>query len=562
MTALLNKMSFYAPLRRKIRNLIKPKNQESVRELELDFAQTKAMIGNWSAQGGEHADPNQMFAIISFTNLPLHAKFHGLMAKTLQLHGYTPIVFTHTGNRLGHRYLRLFGIDQLLMWEQFIANHTQPDQIDAVVKTLLLPDSSVQTILDTQFHGVDVGKHAMSVTSRKRYQGQLDIAEPETHRLLQDNLTRAVQAVLAAEAFFDTYPVKKMLVRDSGYIPNGAIYEVGLQRGVDCVVYEQGQRRGSWILKRYTPETRTQHYFSVAKSTWEQIKREPWTPEDDARLEKLFAGRYKPDSTDDTRRLMTGKQLKSPEEVRQELGLDPNKKTAVIFSHVAWDAAFFYGSCLFNDFEDWLFETVKFVAAECPDVNWIVKLHPFNVFKLLRENRSEESEMRLLRTLMPLPDHVRIMRANTPINTQSLFPVIDYVVTVNGTVGMEFPCFGIPALLAGTGRYNGLGFTIEPPTREAYFQQLKTLHIVPRLDADVQVLARRHFFTVIERRQTDFTDVAPMELKRANEAESDIHDNIQITAGSLDGFAHKRSIQRVGSWFADMDSSDILEPKA
>ena len=560
MTSLLSK-SFYRPLRRKLLHLVDAKYQRNRRELNLDYAQTEAMIGSWSRQGAEYADPNRLFAIIGFTNLPLHAKFHGLMAKTLQLRGYTPVVFTYRGTRFGHKYLRLFGVEQLVEWESFVARVSDAEAVDLIAGGMLPPGITVEAILRTQFHGVDVGKHAMSATARRRFQGKLDPAEPETCQLLHDHLSSAVQGVLAAEAFFDTHPVKKMLVRDSGYIPNGAIYEVGLQRGVDCVVYEQGQRRGSWILKRYTPATKNQHYFSVAQSTWEQIKQEPWTAEDDARLEQLFAGRYKPDSTDDTRHLMTGKQFKQPDEVRAELGLDPNKKTAVIFSHIAWDAAFFYGSCLFDDFEHWLFETVKFVAAECPEMNWIVKLHPFNVFKLQRENREEELEMRLLRTLMPLPDNVRIMRASTPINTQSLFPVIDYVLTVNGTVGMEFPCFGIPALLAGTGRYNGLGFTIEPPTRDAYFEQLKTLHSVPRLSAEVQTLARRHFYTVVARRQTDLSDAAVMELKRANEAESDVHDNIHLTARSLEEFAQQASIRRVGEWFADLNTPDILEPK-
>ncbi len=259
---------------------------------------------------------------------------------------------------------------------------------------------------------------------------------------------------------------------------------------------------------------------------------------------------------------MTAKQIMPPDTVRAELQLDPAKKTAVIFSHIAWDAAFFFGSCLFDDFEDWLYQTVKFVARECPRINWVVKLHPFNVFKLQREGKSEESEMRLLRDLMPLPDHVRIMRADTPVNTQSLFPVVDYVLTVNGTVGMEFPCYGVPAVLAGTGRYNGKGFTIEPPTRAAYFAQLRTLHEVPPLDAATQARARQHFYTVVERRQTRFDDIAPMELKRMNEAQSDVHDNIHITARSLDEFRSNPTIQRVGAWLAESRDPDILEPRA
>src|SRR6185295_19253865 len=172
-------------------------------------------------------------------------------------------------------------------------------------------------------------------------------------------------------------------------------------------------------LKRYTAKTIAQHYFSLSPSTWEKLKKTAWTAELDAKLEKEFAGRYRPDSTDDTRRLQSGKKTKTPGEVRAQLGLDPKKKSAVIFSHVAWDAAFFYGTGLFDDFEDWLFQTVKYVAGNCPHLNWIVKVHPFNVFKLQRETVKETSEMRLLAPLMPLPDHVRIMQADTDINTQS-----------------------------------------------------------------------------------------------------------------------------------------------
>ena len=403
MTSLLRKVGLYTRLRRKWLHLIDVDYQRKVQELSFDFTQTQAAIGDWSTQGGELADPNRLFAIVSFTNLPLHAKFHGLMAKTMQLHGYTPVAFTYSGTRFGHRYLRLFGIEQLILWDEYALTVSDLVEINHLVDTILPSKISVEDALKICFHDVEVGKHAMSVTARRQYQGKLDLADSETWQLLHGNLVQAIQGVVAAETFFGTNPVKKMLVRDSGYIPNGAIYEVGLRFGIDCVVYEQGQRRGSWIFKRYTSETKNQHYFSIDKSTWKHIQNDPWTPEDDAKLEKLFEGRYKPDSSEDTRRLMTGKQLKSPEEVRQELGLDPDKKTAAMFSHVAWDAAFFYGTCLFDDFEHWLFETVKFVAAKCPQMNWVVKLHPFNVFKLQRENRMEESEMRFLRTLCHYP---------------------------------------------------------------------------------------------------------------------------------------------------------------
>lgn len=550
-------------MRRTVRYLTDPARRKRESEVRADLELTRRAVGNWAAQGAELADPDRLFAILSFTNLPLHAKFHCIVAKAMQLRGYTPVIFTYSGCRLGHEYFRLFGLDRLVIWDQLVQEAVpNAAEVDTTIAALLPEQPEIEQVLRCQLRGVEVGKHALSVTARRRIEGRLDLHHPETLTLFRSLFRDAVQGVLAAERFLEKYPVRKMLVRDAGYIPNGAIYEAALARGLDCVVYEQGQRRGTWIFKRYTPETRGTHYFSLAKGTWQQVKAQPWTSEHDARLEQVFAGRYQPNSTDDTRRLMTGKRSKSPDEVRAQLELDSTKKTAVIFSHIAWDAAFFFGSCLFDDFEHWLFETVKFAAAECPQLNWIVKLHPFNVFKLQREGKTEESEMRLLRTLMPLPEHVKIMRADTDISTQSLFPLVDYVLTVNGTVGMEFPCYGVPSVLAGTGRYNGYGFTIEPPTREAYFETLKRLHTVPRLDDATRRLARQHFYTLTARRQTSLEDIAPMELKRANEAQSDIHDNISIAARSLAEFHAAPSMQRVGDWLAASADLDILEPEA
>jgi len=444
------------------------------------------------------------------------------------------------------------------MWDEYARRVTQADKIESITESLLPAAPTVGELTSCKFHGVEVGKHALSMTCRRRIEGRLNLRDPETLALLHDQFRQAVQSVIATERFLDEHPVEKMLVRDAGYIPNGGIFEVALERGIDCEVYEQGQRRGTWIFKRYTRRTKGEHYFSLASSTWERIKTEPWTAEDDQKLKQEFARRYEPDSNDDTRRLQSGKRIKPPEEVRRQLGLDPRRKTAVIFSHMAWDAAFFFGRCLFEDFENWLFETVKFVTAECREMNWVVKLHPFNVFKLQREGRTEESEMRLLRSLMPLPDHVKIIRANTDINTQSLFPVADYVLTVNGTVGMEFPCYGVPAVLAGTGRYNGLGFTVDPATKEEYFTVLKRLHEMPPLNEEARQLARRHFLALMRRCQTSLEDIAPMELKRVNEAQSDVHDNISITARSLEEFENAPSIRQLGDWLAQSSEPNLL----
>lgn len=552
----------YKALTNSLRLITDPVYRSQQYELKRDLQITRRQVADWAWQGSEFSDPDRRFAILSFTNLPMHAKFHCLVAKGMQLQGFTPVIFTRSGNRFAHSYYGLFGLAHLEMWDEWEKRFgLAEEQLEAEVEALLPRAVTVASAKSVVFHGVHVGEHALSMTCRKRIEGRLNLQDAETFALFRSQLRSAVQSVVTAEKYLDQNPLEKMLVRDAGYIPSGPIFETALNRGVDCAVLEFGQRRSTWIFKRYTPETRGRHYFSLSPDTWEKVKGEPWGDEQDEALEQEFAARYRPDSLDDTRRLQSGKQLLPPDEVYRQLGLDPQKKTAVIFSQVAWDAAFFFGSGLFEDFEDWLYQTVQFVSSEpgCRLMNWIVKEHPFNVFKLQRETIKTSSERRLLEPLMPLPEHVRFMPAETGINTRSLFPLVDCVLTVNGTVGMEFPCFGIPAVLAGTGRYNGYGFTIEPKTQAEYFETLRNLHKVERLNADIQQLARRHFYALVIGKQISFEDVAPMELKRLHEAQSDVHDNIGITARSLDDLRASPSLNLLCGWLAKSREADLIQ---
>lgn len=556
----LRQAGLYRPIKRQIRYWTDSKWRKNRGEIREDFKNTALMVNKWSTYGKELSDPKKEILITSISQLPVHVKFHCILAKALQLEGYTPVILTLSHFDLAHKYYKLFGIQHLISWDKYLSRHSISEvEAKELSEKLITPPLEMSKIMKLLYRNVEVGKHALSWTSRTFVSGHLDLDARETVEKFYENLAMSIRNVDAADYLFKNRPIKKLITRDLGYVTFGAIFQKASQHSIDTIAVDQGQRRSTWIFKRFTQENMGQHIFSLSKQSWEQVKSETWTDFDEQALVREFQGRYKPESTDDVRRLMTGKSEKSIEDIREQLELDPNKKTCVIFSHVAWDAAFFYGTSLFDDFEQWLFEVVKFVASECPYTNWIVKLHPFNVFKLAREEgHSEETEMRLLRTLMPLPDHIKIMRANTDISTFSMFPIIDYGLTVNGTIGMELPCFGIPTVIAGTGRYDSYGFTIEPRTKAEYFECLRTLHTIPRLTTEQIRLARRHFLALFTRRQTSFEDIAPMELLRLHEAQRDVFDNISITAKSLDEFRRARSIQEFSKWVLETDKLDLL----
>src|SRR5438309_2841876 len=116
----------------------------------------------------------------------------------------------------------MFGVDRLVMWDRIVEElaPTQTD-VDAEVDRMLAPGPTVRGLMEKTYHGVDVGKHALSMTCRRRVEGRLDLLDPETLALLRTQLGAAIRNTVAAERFLDRFPIDRMLVRDAGYIPNG-----------------------------------------------------------------------------------------------------------------------------------------------------------------------------------------------------------------------------------------------------------------------------------------------------------------------------------------------------
>jgi len=103
-----------------------------------------------------------------------------------------------------------------------------------------------------------------------------------------------------------------------------------------------------WLFERYTAQTKGLHPRSLSEQSWQAVRRMPWTPERDRELDADFARRY--EGTSILAQLNRGwTREQSRAEIVRRVGLDPDRKTAVVFSHILWDANMFYGEDLFAD---------------------------------------------------------------------------------------------------------------------------------------------------------------------------------------------------------------------
>jgi hypothetical protein len=242
--------------------------------------------------------------------------------------------------------------------------------------------------------------------------------------------------------------------------------------------------------------------------------------------------------------------------VNRELGLDPTKKTAFIFPHILWDASLNRGVDLFRDYEEWLIETVRTACAN-DRVNWVVKIHPAHIGKAVKEGfDGEPAEVLVLQKhIGALPPHVFFIPANSPISTLSLFAVMDYCLTVRGTVGIEAAKLGIPVLTAGTGRYDRKGFTIDSETREEFLEKVAHLEEIPRLSAAQQELAERFAYGLFVLRPLPLTTIT-----------LDYHDpktfigDYRINIETKEDWYNATDLKAFARWVADSNHADYLAP--
>lgn len=357
--------------------------------------------------------------------------------------------------------------------------------------------SSFNELIDLKWGGVAVGKYVSSTLMRQTRKGSLDLDEPSLRERVIDGLAASMAYVEGAEQMILRLAPTAQVLLDRGYSPYGEIFDVCVNRGIPVYTWNAAHRDNTLMLKRYDAGNRDAHPSSLSSLSWKLLLDAPWGVRERMLLNRELAESYNNGEWYGEVGTQFGKRGFSKEEITDRLGLDPSKKTAVVFAHIFWDATFFWGEDLFRDYEDWFVETVR-VACDNDNLNWLIKVHPANLVKDIRDGISgEPSEILALRERIgQLPAHVKLIPAEIDITTLSLFEVTDYCLTVRGTVGMEAALLGKNVITAGTGRYDRHGFTTDFDSREGYLARLATLEELEPPTPQMRELAERYSYGV------------------------------------------------------------------
>jgi len=207
-------------------------------------------------------------------------------------------------------------------------------------------------------------------------------------------------------------------------------------------------------------------------------------------IKQIFDGRIRNPDPNVTKQIKNG--TNKVNQFYKALNLDPSKKTCFVFSHNFLDGVLAGKKIhIFKDYLSWLRETLSFINKLDNSINWIIKEHPsdFGFSKIKTTTKIEFDKI-----IGSNKKNIKFFP--TTFNPSVIKNVADCVVSVSGSCGKEYTCFGIHSINSAGVYYSENGFTNDYKNKKEYFNILKNLGMIikKRLPKNQIYKARVHYY--------------------------------------------------------------------
>jgi len=374
-----------------------------------------------------------------------------------------------------------FGIKEIII----LGNSNIFARLMYFIKAYLIIRSfkNMDEFLKFNINNVEIGKSTYDHYLRFSGMGTTNEFKPEFYT----NLSKCLLVYYQINKYLKKYNVIASVQAEKQFIPGSIIFQSTLINGIN--VYSRVGPNNKFTVKKYSNinERYTQRdRFSkkLIDLVFNNISKETIEIGGEI-INKRFEGvsEYRahtgnkyllPEFAKGKKTRKIGKKNISKEDLCKRLGWSPDLSIGIIFSSDLTDGVFDLSWTLFRDRLTWLRESLHEIK-KIHNMNWLVKPHPNDEIHNVITSTLSECEK-----ICSNHDQVKIFPEDIAIG--SIPKIIDVAVTQCGTAASEYPCFGIPTIIAGETICSGLGYTIEPQSKEEYFFQLQNAKKLEKLN--------------------------------------------------------------------------------
>jgi hypothetical protein len=368
------------------------------------------------------------------------------------------------------------------------ASYSLRTRIQNLVKALRIVwvHRSADEFLRYQMKGIHFGKIVYDDYLRHSGMGTVQ----QVDWLLLHRITKGICCCDALQGIFEKYKITALVQGERQFVPGAILAQTALKN--NATLYARGGGPKRFTIRSYS---RVDEFYTNThrpdRSLFEYVcnnYKDEAIKVGASYIQKRFSGESaKNDIPDALYAFKRDEKIVTRNELCSQLGWDPEKKIIGIMGNMLTDGVFTNNWTLFRDNLIWLRETLKYVR-KLDHVNWLVKAHPSdkknNVVITARDEYQKWCKD--LGHIRFLPDE---------IGPRSLKGIIDTVLTVRGSAGIEYAHFGIPCVLGGESLYSGFGFSYEPKSIDEYYSYLDNIDKLKGLTEEQKDMAK--IFTYI-----------------------------------------------------------------
>ena len=304
---------------------------------------------------------------------------------------------------------------------------------------------------------------------------------PEAADVERRSLVASAILAVAADKLLKEQHFDKIVVQNGSLLMSSSIWGVARRHGVAVDTMEFLTRDGTISLRHEACASQGE-----LGDDWIEVADKPLTVTQEQRLSEYLSDRENSVGNDyDYNRGYES----DIEEVRNRLGVQPNRPTVVLFTNVTWDSAVLGRDSAFPGVAAWVFRTIREFEKR-PHLNLVIRVHPAELLTATSDAMAEQ----IKQEFSTLPPNVRLVPPDEPLRSYAIMSLADVALVYASTAGLDMALRRKPVVVAGEVHYKDKGFTIDIESIDDYVKALDSIPDMSLMPEEQHEIARRYAY--------------------------------------------------------------------